>query len=188
MAVDYGVLKDIVAISGSLIAAVTAIRLAWMRRARWMPPEESVSGATAKMSSLGCAVAIGILYLERHNLGAQSIELLAGIGFLVALLALAISIYINTAYTFIRLKHNDPPEGTRILGGFRLTTEAKKISLKKGLGPQKLYENSNYDANLVWTPASLAQAIIFSTFSFIILQLFGSFALAAISMAISLKL
>src|SRR5262245_60753573 len=97
---DYGALKETVAIAGSLIAAGSAIALPWTRRAKWMPPVETVPAATAKVSGLLCAVAIGALYLQRVRIGQDALLLIAGCLIGVTLLALVLSIYVNTAYGF----------------------------------------------------------------------------------------
>jgi hypothetical protein len=189
MATDYGVLKDVVTVAGSLIAATYAIGLAWMRRAKWMPPNETVTGGTAKTSALLCAVIVVVLYLLRTQIGFANLAYFA-LGLLPGvLLGLSVSIYVNTAYSYT--KRAVTPHGQnieeRVLGGFSLTEEAKKISAKKGKLAQALYENSNYQRDLVWTQGSQAALQVASTLGFIVLQVCGSLALATASMLVGIS-
>jgi hypothetical protein len=91
----YGVLSETVALSGSLIGAASAIGLAWMRRARWLPPEEAVPGATAKVAALVCAVVIGVLYVRKQEIGLGLFAWIAVGCLLITICGLISSIYFN---------------------------------------------------------------------------------------------
>ena len=181
MAADYGALKEIVAISGSLIAAASAIGLAWVRRARWMPPEETVAGATAKFSALVCAVIVGALFVMKSELGLGMMVAVALFSLAFSVGSLLASIYTNTKHAVFRR------DETRVLGGSALTSEAERIQRERHLSPQQLFENANYKAHLVWTPESRALVQLYSTMGFIALQAFGSVALASMAIALSLS-
>ena len=190
MAADYGVFKEIVAISGSLMAAGGAVGLAWMRRAKWMPPEETVGGGTVKVSALICSVVLGMLYLTRDNVGLKAMLSISGLCLVLTVIALVVSIYTNTKYsfvgeTYVRRKSRHPQK-TRILGGYKLTVEASKIALERRMSHQKLYENANYDSDLVWTRHSRALVQVASVVGFIMLQASGSIALASLAIAFSI--
>jgi len=179
-------LGDVVAIAGSLMAASGAIGLAWMRRAKWMPPTETVAGGTAKVSALVCAVLVAILYVLRQQIGFTNLAYLC-IGLVVGVLvALSVSIYVNTAYSFTGRSSKNRDVETRVLGGFSLTAEAAQIAREQRLEQQALFENANYKAHLVWTKKSQAALQMTSTLGFIALQVCGSLALATASMLISL--
>ena len=191
MPADYGQFKDVVAIAGSILAAGTAIRLGWMRRAKWMPPAESVPGGTVKVSALVCSVVIAVLFLVRSQLGLVLMVVIAGVCLVLTLIALAVSIFTNTTYSFVRRPHGQKAE-TRMLGGSRLTDEALSINQKKkaanqpGLTVQQLFEYSHFKPDLVWTKESQALVQIASTMGFILLQVAGSIALASAAIAFSL--
>jgi hypothetical protein len=190
MAQDYGQLNSVVAISGTLIGAGTAIGLAWMRRAKWMPPVESVPGGTAKVSALLCSAVIGILFLERVQLGLGYMVVIVIACLVLTVIALGVSVYTNTTHSFIRrtnLSGKQGPIETRVLGGRTMTEEAARISQKKNLGAQQLYENANYKADLVWTKQSQALVQVASTMGFILLQASGSIALASVAIAFGLR-
>lgn len=184
-----GNLQDVVSTAGALVGVATAISLAWMRRARWMPPEEAVTGATVKVSALICAVIIGALYIFRDPLGVVLVSVLGLTTLVVTLLSLVTSIRTNTQYSFVRRSPgaNGITEN-RILGGHSLTEEAAHIATEKHMGHQQLYENANYTADLVWTKGSQADVQVKSTLGFIFLQVSGSVALAAISIAFALSM
>lgn len=181
---DYGVLGDVVATSGSLIAAASAIGLGWMRRTSWLPPEEAVPGGTAKVSALICAVVVGILYAGRSRLGFEPLCWIAGVCLILALMGLLSCIFVNKTYSFTRRPRGRPP--TRILGGWTLTSEASRIREEKNFSVQQLFENANFQADLVWPKASQAGVMMTSTFGFIVLQAGGSIALAAAALVVGL--
>ncbi|MGU3468826.1 hypothetical protein ACLBXO_28675 [Methylobacterium sp. C33D] len=182
---DYGALGDVVAASGSLIGAATAIGLAWKRRSKWMPPEEAVPDATAKVSSLICAVAVGIIYINRIKIGPESMSAISIVCLISALLCLIVSIFINTVYSFEYYASNDDRK-SRILGGLRLTREARHIAKTRHLEVHKLFENANFDRDLVWTRPSRALTAVISTLGYIGLLASGSIALASTAILMSL--
>jgi hypothetical protein len=181
---DYGALSGIVATSGSLIAAASAIGLGWMRRAKWLPPEEAVPGGTAKVSALICAVVVGLLYARRSQIGFGPFCWIAGCCLGLAVIALLTSVFVNTTYSFVRRLRGRPP--TRILGGWTLTEEAAAIRKERKLSIQQLYENASFQSDLVWSKASQAGVLVTSTFGFMALQAGGSVALAAAALVVSL--
>jgi hypothetical protein len=180
---DYGALSGVVAVSGSLIAAASAIGLGWMRRAKWLPPEEAVPGGTAKVSALICAVVIGLLYARRTQIGFGPLCWAAGACLVVAVFALLSSVFVNTTYSFIRRQRGRP--ASRILGGWTLTEEATSIRKQKNLSVHQLFENANFQPDLVWTKPSQAGVLVISTFGFIALQAGGSIALASAALVVS---
>jgi hypothetical protein len=181
---DYGALSGVVAVSGSLIAAASAIGLGWMRRAKWLPPKEAVQGGTAKVSALICAVVIGLLYARRTQIGFGPLCWVAGASLVIAIIALLASVFVNTTYSFIRRARGRSP--SRILGGWALTEEATSIRKSKKLSVQQLFENAHFQPDLVWSKASQAGVLVISTFGFIALQAGGSIALAAAALVVSL--
>lgn len=181
---DYGALSGIVAVSGSLIAAGSAISLGWMRRAKWLPPQEAVPGGTAKISSLICAVVIGLLYARRAEIGFGPLCWVAGTCLALAVVALLASVFVNTTYSFMRRPRGQSM--SRTLGGWTLTEEAKAIRTRRKLSVQQLFENSNYQPDLVWTKPSQAWVLVISTLGFIALQAGGSVALASAALVVSL--
>jgi hypothetical protein len=181
---DYGALGDVVAVSGSLIASASAIGLGWMRRTKWLPPEEVVPGGTAKISALICAVVIGLLYASRTQVGFASLSWIAGACLAIAVIALLASVFVNTTYSFTRRPRGRPP--SRILGGWTLTEEASSIKKKRKLNVQQLLDNANFESDLVWSKGSQAGVLVISTFGYIALQAGGSIALAAAALVVSL--
>lgn len=180
---EYGPFADIVAGAGSLIAASSAVGLAWMRRAKWLPPGEVVSGSTAKVSALVSAVVIGILFVYRNGLVSR-LPTVAGASLLLALVGLAFSIYLNVRFSMEDRRVKSKPK--RVLGGFALTDEARAArALGKFGSDQQLFENANWIQDLVWTRTSIALVHIGSAFAFILLQACGSIAIATAALLVS---
>jgi hypothetical protein len=120
-------------------------------------------------------------------LGAAALALIAGAGLLFAIAALLTSVYLNTAYVYEKERRiGSKTERTRVLGGFQLTAEAAEIQKKKGLSVQGLFENSHYDADLVWTRTSRGLLKVLSTAGYLILQSTGSIGLSAAALLVSL--
>ena len=181
---EYGVFANIVAIAGSLAAAAGALRLAWMKRSNWQPPEESVPDAVGKFASLFAMIIIGFLYAFAESLlGLRGLAWLSFVCFLLALVFLATTIFVNVNYTF---ESNRDGEVIRVLGGKHLTTEAAEIASDKNQTEQQMFEDGQWDKDLIWTRKSQATFQIVSTISFIGLISFGTTAVAAISNLIAL--
>jgi hypothetical protein len=188
----YGVLSDVVASAGSLMGATAAISAAWVRGAKWLPPEEAVPGATRRVSALFCALVIAVLFvIGRQQLGPTvllAVTLFCAVG---TLIALSLSVFINTKHTyvvkFVNSKGRATKMSTTILGGFELLPEAEKVSTRKSIYGQALLDNANGDPDLVWTRGSRAIVRILSTLGYIFLQALGSIGLAAAGLLLSLS-
>jgi hypothetical protein len=171
---EYGPFANIVALAGCIIAAAMAIALAWVRGAKWQPPEEELPGATTKFSALVCGVAIAILYvIGQKELGIGGLARLAGWSVGLAVVALLTTVYVNTVYSY------QGQSGARILGGYRLTGEAKSIQREKKLTVQKIFDTGGYDKDLVWTRSSRGLVRVLSSVTYLALQTLGSIGLAA---------
>lgn len=189
MSTNYGVLSQVVAISGSLIAASYAIRLAWMRRAKWMPPTETVADATAKTSALICAVIVALLHVFGRDFGMANLAMFAVTLLVLLLIALSVSIYVNRAFSVTKPTYQGKTKvgDVRMLGGFVLMPEAQSISKTKEMGHQELFDNANHQREKVWTASSQAALELVSTLGFIMLQVCGSLALATVALIIAIK-
>jgi hypothetical protein len=150
-----------------------------MQRANWMPPEEAVSMATARVASLIAGLAMTLLYLFQKSIGPNSLMLTAIGAAVLTLLALAATIYLSVMLSY-RLKN-----GGRILGGFSLTEEAQKIRSKKKMTEQDLFTTGHDNKDLVWTRPSQALAQMAATFAFLALQVSGSIALSAVAILLA---
>jgi hypothetical protein len=179
----YGVFADVVSSVTSLMSAAGAIRLAFMGRARWQPPEEVVSSGVAKLSSLVTAVGIALLWVFRAELGVRVLAIVAVVAVLLALVALAMAINVNIRHAYYYPVARK--ERNRKLGGATLTDEAAKISRERGRTAQMFLEDAQGDKDLVWTRSSQAMVNITSTLSFIVLIASGSCALAAAGLLVS---
>ncbi len=183
---QYGPFSDIVALAGSLMGAAWAIGLAFTGRARWLPPEEDLSGSVARVSALMCAVAIAILYVfGRDAIGLVGLAWIAGVCVGVTIMALLVSIYLNTVYSFEKVVYTGKKaHRTRVLGGFSLTQEAIKIRDERSKSVQELFKEGNYDRDLVWTKASCGMLKVASTIGYLFLQASGSIGLAAAALLV----
>lgn len=180
---DFGLFANIVAIAGSLAATTGALRIAWMKRAKWQPPEEAVPGAVGKIASLFSMVFVGLLYVYGSSeIGQGWLAIISIIGLIFAIIFLSVTIYFSVKYTFtITQKGKD-----RVLGGGELTVEAKKIEKKYAQTRQQMFWDSQGDKDLVWTKESQAIVQIVCTIAFIGLIASGTAAVAAISNLIAI--
>ena len=112
--------------------------------------------------------------------------IIGGLAGLLAVVALVVSVYTNTRYSFTRpISHKPGSALERVLGGHELTAEAKQIAEDRGMEPQALFKNAGYDKDLVWTRHSQALVQSASVLGFIALQSSGSVALSAIAIGLS---
>ncbi len=121
---DYGVFANLVAIAGSLASAAAAIRLAFMKRSKWQPPEEALPAVAARLSALLAMIVIAILYVFGGRVGLIALAILTLAFFLIAITSLVVAIKTNITYSF-HYPHKD--EASRKLGGDVLTDEAVRI-------------------------------------------------------------
>lgn len=169
-----GPLAFIVKYAGFVIALGVAIRFGWMRRAKWMPPEEAVPDATTKVATLFTGVAIAFLYgFAESGVGTVRMGWIAVICFVLTAVALGVTIYLSVTLSF-----EDKTRAKRVLGGFKLTDEAKAVREQRHLAVDQIFEDSLYKKDRVWTRSSQAFAQIFVTFGFLTLQIAGSILLA----------
>jgi hypothetical protein len=179
---EYGVFASIVAAAGSLAAAGAAITLAFKKRARWQPPEETVPAAVSRISALIAMIFIALIYVFYQTLGAGLLAFIAVACLIAALYALTVAIKVNTNYSFF---YPTRIESDRKLGGDVLTNEAERITKQRGLPQQQLFEDAQGNKDLVWTRSSQSSVQIRSTLSYIGLISFGTCALAAVSLLVA---
>jgi hypothetical protein len=176
---DYGVLFNVVANAGYIAAAALAIKIVWMKRSQWQPPEEAVPDSVARFSVLSSGVLIVILYFINSNIGT---EIFAAITFsllLISIISLSTAIYVNKNYSFF---YPTKIEKNRFLGGQALTKQALDISVKKHQTLQQMIDHAQGDRDLIWTKESQAKVQLKSALSYISLISFGTASLAAASM------
>src|SRR5262249_11274209 len=135
---DYGQFANVVGIAGSLAAAAGAITLAFQKRARWQPPEETLPAATARVSGLIVMVFIALIYVFAKAMGALALAIIAVLCLAVALAALIDAIRVNVTYSVYYPKGDGKNEKNRKLGGSAFTAEAEAIRKSKGIGEQQL--------------------------------------------------
>lgn len=179
---DYGAFANVVGVAGSLAAAVGAITLAFKKRARWQPPEETVPAAVAQISALIAMVFVALIFVFAKTIGALSLAILAVVCLIIATYSLIQAIRTNAKYSFY---YPNDDEASRRLGGSELTSQAAQIARDKHLSEQELFSHAQGKKYLVWTRVSQAQIQVRSTMSFIGLIGFGTCALAAASMLVA---
>lgn len=175
---EYGVFANVVAIAGSLAAAAGAIGLAWMRRARWQPPEEAVSQGTAKVAGLVSMVAIALLYaFGADQLGKAGLARIALIGLGIVIVSLSLTTLLSVSRTFQKADK-------KILGGFRLTAEARRVQEQHQQSEQEMLDTVRADK--VWTRGSIALCHMLATLGFTTLIASGTISLAAAANLVAL--
>ena len=139
-----------------------------------------------------CAVAAAILYvMGPTELGRRGLAWTAAGCVFVAVIAFLVCTYINVNYAYnYSGRAATAKKDKRLLGGYDLTAEAKKIREKEeGMEhatPQQLFKFANYDPDLVWTRQSRAVIHVVSITSYLILQAFGSIGLASAAILLGL--
>jgi hypothetical protein len=184
---DYGVFAQIVAIAGSLASAVAAITLAFMRRARWQPPEEALPAVAARFAALLSMVILALLYVFGLRIGLIPVACSAVGFFVIAVICLLTAITTNITFSF----HypDDGQESSRKLGGNVLTAESIRIQQDHpGRTEQELFVDAHGSKDIVWTKRSQASVNSKSTMSFIGLIGFRTCSLAAAAMLVAMSM
>ncbi len=181
---EYGALGGIVAAAGSVMAAGSAITLAFKGRASWEPIEEDVPKAPGKVAGLATAVCIVLIYAAARQRPDTGWLVPFCLGCLIAaFFGMCSYIWLVQVHTFTRERATGPRSvvSCNVIGGLWLMPEAKaKIYGRRGpRSVQTFFAGSQYDKDLVWTRASQAAAKLLFLISFLALQVFGSLALAS---------
>ncbi len=178
----YGVFSQLVMVAASLASAVGALRLAFMKRSKWQPPEEALPAVASRFASLLAIVVTALLYVFGPQIGQIALGALTFALFLVAVVCLAIAIRTNIQYSFYYPKGGQ--EKDRKLGGSVLTPEAAKIEREHKQTEQQMFEDAQGDKDLVWTKSSQAVVNLRSTLSFMGLIGLGTCTVAAAAMMV----
>ena len=148
-----GPLAHTVATAGAVIAAATAIGLAWRGRASWEPSEQDLPNGPRRVGGLVAAVAIVLLWSQYTVATAvdqlKSIAVFAASLAVVALLAYGYLVATQTYKVVIAMPGN-ATQVKAIVGGFTLTASARKIQRSRNLTTQDLLAGAAYDPDRVW--------------------------------------
>jgi hypothetical protein len=180
---DFGVFAFLVAIVSSLAAAAGAIMLAFMKRAKWQPPEEVVAKGTSRLASLMTMVFIALLFAFGTRIGLVLIGIITVAFFLIAIIALTMTISTNINYSYFYPAAKN--EANRKLGGSVLTPEAAEIKKTHNQTEQEMFVDVKGAKDKIWTRASQSSVNIRSAISYIALIGFGSCSLAAAGMLVA---
>jgi hypothetical protein len=152
MSSKYGALADIVTASGSIMAAAAAIALAWRGRTKWEPSEEDVPEAGQKVGALVAATTIVLMWSEMNDPqdGPTLDKIIATltVGTAILFLTYTFLVGLQTYRLYPGLK-----EEVRIIGGFRLTQQAR-LHRKRNVDVQQLLKGFAYQPEKVWTRMS----------------------------------
>lgn len=175
---DYGPLKEVVSLAGSIVAAGGAIRLAWRGRANWEPSEEDIPAGAQKVGGLIGAVLIALMFVNWSNeddAGKLVTTALVALGLTLGFLILYGCLVGMQTYEVVGA------EGTskRIIGGFWLTKKARKIKAERQVGVQRLLEGAAYEIDEVWSRPSRQLAKTSFVLGYLGLTIAGTIALAA---------
>ena len=175
---NYGVLKDVVATAGSIMAAGSAIRFSWKGRADWEPSEQDIPSGAQKIGALIAAVLIALVWVRwRDGKHTGSLEEAA-----LILLGLTVAFLIAYGYlvgvqTYKVAQINGKTRN--VIGGFWLTNEAKQSKARHNVPIQQLLEGAAYNVDRLWSPASRQLAKTTFVVGYLGLTVCGTVALAA---------
>jgi hypothetical protein len=188
-ATKYGALAPLVSTVGCLVAAAGAIGLAWRGRARWEPSEEDVATGPQKVGGLVAAVAIAVLWASANNSDSDGLLVRLAISLAAlavgALLAYSFVISTQTYEVVIVPARGADPVTRKVIGGFKLTKNAKRVAADRPLTTQDILAGNQYDVDRVWTRSSLALAKVIFVACYLALTVSGTIAIASAAMLIA---
>ncbi len=190
---SYGVLAQIVATGGSLIAAAAALALTWKGRFHWEPVEEDIPKGAQKIGGLLIAIVITILWYRSHFEGSMDgnaliqLALLFGFSGLAALIVYTLLVGVLVYEKQIAITRN-ATKSVKVIGGFWLTrqaTEALRSGDPRPHSIRDLFIGAQYNEDLVWPRFSRSLAKACFQLAYIALVGLGTSALAAISLLVA---
>jgi hypothetical protein len=185
VAADYGPLTDVVATAGAVAAAGGAIAFSWKGRASWEPSEQDVQAGAQKVGGLIASVLIALMWASwRNGKHIGTLETTALVLLALTLIFLLIYGYLVGVQTYTVQRHDGTTE--HIIGGFWLTSEAKKSRAKHNVTIQELLEGAAYDVNKLWSPPSRQLAKSSFVLGYLGLTICGTVALAAAAIRLGL--
>jgi hypothetical protein len=150
---NYGPFGQIVSVATGGIAAISAILVAWKRRASWEPTEEEVPTGGQKVSAVMALVALVYVYvsINRDNLSKfVTAEVSFGIALLISLL---IYVFLISTCTY------QGDASKKIVGGLWTTTFARnELANSAGETLQGLLRRSAFERDRIWSRAAQASA------------------------------
>jgi len=187
----YGSLADTVKNAGFLLAATLTLSLGWMKRSgsSWVPPEEAVPKATTRFATLITSVLLALLYVFlRQSDRVVMLAIVTAVSLVIALIGLLFTIYIMKTYGFetTRLNWRKKEVKTIKLGGTELTHDAKEDIRVTHVPLDHLFRRAHGDLSLMYTKGSIGKTHMAVTVTFLVLQSFGSVALAGAGLLLSL--
>lgn len=187
---EYGPLTQLVSSAGSIMAAAGAIILSFKGRARWEPSEEDIPKGPQKVAGLAVAVVIAVLTTTARPERQGMLASLAVASAAASVLFLLVYGYLVGLHTYKKVLVVDATNGrtvdSKIIGGFRLTENARETIEKQRVTVQRFLEGVAYDPDEVWTRPS--RVIIKQLFvaAYIGLIGFGAVGLSAASLLLGL--
>lgn len=190
---EYGSLSLLVATATSLMAATGAIILLVRRGGNWEPLQENLGKGARNIGAVITAVGVGLIWasLRSDKSGLIVIAISSGVAVLLFLLTYSFLLGMQ-AYKRILVVKGKPME-QKVIGGFKLTQEAKKniasAPLRAGrrITLQEYFEGVQYNSDHVWTRPSLEFAKVLFIICYVGLITCGTIALSATALRIALE-
>jgi hypothetical protein len=193
MAANYGVLAEVVATSGSLMAATGAIGLAWRGKAvpNWNPADEEVPDGAQKVAGVLSAAVIAYLWAAlRSPAKSSTLDLLLIIFGVLTVVSLLGYSFVKGTQTLhaTKVKPDGKTEQVDIIGGFKLRPKALELRDNEDKTVQEILQGALYDPDKVWTRTSRQLAKTAVLIGYMGLLIFGTLLLAAAALRIGAAL
>jgi hypothetical protein len=186
---ELGAFKDLVGTAGAIMAAGAAITLAFKGRQKWEPAVDDVPSGPARVAALLAAVAIALIWYQAGRvLFSGQLTTIAIASSIVCVAGLAIYIFLVTTRVYaVEFAITRRKTATKnIVGGLWLTAPARrKLSRKKNLTIQTLLKGAGNQPDLIWSREARACAKLVFIGAYLLLQVFGSIALAATALVVN---
>jgi len=192
---EYGPLAIIVSNAGVLVAAGTAVTVAWTKNANWAPPQEDIPKAPARVCGLLASAGIAVIWFQTGKTMFAP-ELISIIWKSGSICLIGLLLYVFLMATFVYERNVPKSHGAnttrnqRIVAGLWLTPEAKAQKLRrsrdnKPAGIRDMIDGCGGQLDLIWPNVSRATAKLLLLVSFLAVQLGGTITLASSSLLLS---
>jgi hypothetical protein len=179
---DFGPLAGLVGTIGSILAAATAIGLAWRGRAKWEPSDQDVAQGPQKISGVVTTVLIVLLWATSRPWVVEQLGPLYVLT--IFLLLVLIGSLLGYGYLIGTQTYDDEKLQRKIIGGFKLTPAARREIRTRKITVQRYFKGVEFDPDMVWPRGSRSIAKQAFTALYIALIVSGSLALSGAAIVI----
>lgn len=188
---DPGPFAPVVGYVGAILAAVFLIGTIWRGKISvWRSPDEDLPDTIQKIVGVLCGVGMVVLwlYITVENLDdVVRFAISTGVILIIAFILYALLLGVLT-YEVQVAANESSVNLEKIVGGFWLKEDAKKIKKSEGVTNRELLKGAAYDPDKLWDPLSRGVAKSALLFALLSIMVSGTLSISAAGFIVQVKL